>query len=922
MRPIKLTVSAFGPYAGVTTLDLDRLGTNGLYLITGDTGAGKTTIFDAITYALYGEASGKNREVSMLRSKYAKDNTPTEVELVFEYRGKKYTIKRNPEYERAKSRGEGTTTEKANAQLTYPDGRIVTKKNEVDRAICDILCVDKNQFSQIAMIAQGDFLKLLLADTTARQGIFREIFNTDIYRRFQEELKDETKKIKDLREAAELIVNQYVKGVLCDEDNVHAIELSDAKDGNMLMGDIIELIGKIIEEDSEKAKVISDKTVKVEKETEELTKILTKAEEEKKAKDGLFDAQEKKKEARKRFKELKKQLEDEERKQPEKAQLSKKITAIETELPLYDEFLEKENEKADLNETLLSEKEKRDSKEEKSKNLEEEIGKLKEERKSLEDTGERISKLMGEKSDLKNRRDALSELADEFDELDKLSKKLSLAQDEYAQASAEAEAERETAEIMRKSFNDAQAGIMAKSLTDGEPCPVCGSTVHPHKAKISEGAPDEATVKKAEKAALNAQKKANEKSINAGEIKGQFEIKSESIKQKTAKLLEEEDIEKAKEAAKKAIAEIDEKSSALTDKIKQEEAREERKVELDERIIPKKESKLSQVKDDVIKSRENISSSEAKIKELEKQTKSILSKLSFESKEKATKERDMLSEKLSDMETAFDNAQKSFNECDKSLAEFDATIKKLTEILEGATDIDEEAKRLEKNELLEKKAELMEEQKAVSSRIATNKNALENIAEKSGELVELDRKWSWMKSLSDTANGAISGKERVMLETYIQMTYFDRIINKANVHLRRMSDGKYDLMRREIPANLRSQSGLELDVKDHYNGSVRSVKTLSGGESFIASLSLALGLSEEIQQSASGVKLDCMFVDEGFGTLDEETLRQAMRALNSLTEGNRLVGIISHVAELRQKIDKQIIVTKEKSGGSKVVIST
>ena len=203
-------------------------------------------------------------------------------------------------------------------------------------------------------------------------------------------------------------------------------------------------------------------------------------------------------------------------------------------------------------------------------------------------------------------------------------------------------------------------------------------------------------------------------------------------------------------------------------------------------------------------------------------------------------------------------------------------------------------------------------------RISTNKDVLEKIRNASETLAALDRKWQWMTAVSDTANGSLRGKKHLMFETWIQTAFFDRILRRANVHLMQMSGGKYDLKRRENPEDNRGQSGLELDVVDHTNGSTRSVRTLSGGESFIASLSLALGLSEEIQASAGGIRLDTMFVDEGFGSLDEETLQQAMRALNSLSESNRLIGIISHVAELRRQIDRQIVVRKVRDGGSTV----
>ena len=217
MRPIKLTMSAFGPYAGKTVLELDKLGASGLYLITGDTGAGKTTIFDAIAFALYGQPSGDNRETGMFRSQYADAATPTFAELVFAYRGETYTVRRNPEYDRLKTRGEGTTTEKADAELVYPDGRVITKVKEVDRAIAEIMGIDRNQFSQIAMIAQGDFLKLLLASTDERKKIFQKLFNTQSFSRLQKSLKTAADELGGACKAAEDSIRQYVGGLSAAE---------------------------------------------------------------------------------------------------------------------------------------------------------------------------------------------------------------------------------------------------------------------------------------------------------------------------------------------------------------------------------------------------------------------------------------------------------------------------------------------------------------------------------------------------------------------------------------------------------------------------------------------------------------------------------------------------------------------------------
>jgi exonuclease SbcC len=264
--------------------------------------------------------------------------------------------------------------------------------------------------------------------------------------------------------------------------------------------------------------------------------------------------------------------------------------------------------------------------------------------------------------------------------------------------------------------------------------------------------------------------------------------------------------------------------------------------------------------------------------------------------------------------------QKSYDDCRTSLAELEGTIRKLQELLEGTEPVDSQAVSLKSQALQQQKAALERRQREIHTRLTTNETARKNIQEKAADLKQLEERWSWVRTLSNTVNGNLPGKEKIALETYIQMTCFDRIIQRANVHFMVMSGGQYELKRRREAENNRSQSGLELDVMDHYNGTQRSVKSLSGGESFKASLSLALGLADEIQSSAGGIRLDTMFVDEGFGSLDEESLSQAIRALSGLTEGRRLVGIISHVSELKEKIDRQIVVTREKSGGSRVEI--
>lgn len=353
--------------------------------------------------------------------------------------------------------------------------------------------------------------------------------------------------------------------------------------------------------------------------------------------------------------------------------------------------------------------------------------------------------------------------------------------------------------------------------------------------------------------------------------------------------------------------------------ISEEEKKVSRRSELSE-SLPKTETLLKERDNDISTRNTALEADKASLSERKKQCDADKESLRFGSIAEAKKKSEALEKTISEMKEAFDKAQNALSESDKKIAGYTSSIKELTKQLSSDCDLDKEEETKKKTEITEKKTADDAVAKVLHSRIESNTQVLANIRAKVGDLDALEKRYTWLKALSNTANGNISGKEKVMLETYIQMTYFDRIIARANTRFMIMSGGQYELKRRKEAENNRSQSGLDLDVIDHYNGTERSVKTLSGGESFKASLSLALGLSDEIQASAGGVKLDTMFVDEGFGSLDEESLDQAMKALLSLADGNRLVGIISHVADLKNRIDKQIVVTKEKSGGSKASI--
>lgn len=908
MRPKKLIMSAFGPYAGREEIDFEKLGESGLYLVTGDTGAGKTTIFDAITYALYGEASGGNRDKSMFRSKYAKPEIPTEVELHFSYGGKDYRIKRNPDYERPKTRGSGMTQEKANAELHYPDGRVVSKQKEVNDAVVGIMGIDKKQFTQIAMIAQGDFLKLLTASTDDRQKIFRQIFKTDNYLQLQNKLKAETKKLQDQCDDIQKSIKQYVNGIRCSEDDVLSLQAEKAKAGMLPLDEIILLLKELIRKDAEEEEQFRHEKEALDKELDSVKKNLSEAERIDGILSDLENAKSELDAAARKEEELSETLKAEESRKSETEELTKKIAAIEAEHDGYDELSEKTKSALEFDEKLTTATKKLKNAEDTQAELKEKIEKLNEESNTLQNVGADKATTEAEIEKLKEAEKKISTLAKDINELGHLESKLAEAQEDYRQKSKKASDAKKEYDKMHKAYLDEQAGILAETLEEGKACPVCGSTSHPNLAVKSAEAPSKQELESAEKAAKKAEKEASEASADSGELKGSYESKSEEIEKRKREILGEADLETKKAEVSKQLKDAENKLSEIN-------AKENRKAEVEKELKAAKND-ADTLADKIQNLNENRTEYKTRKEELDNRISELKGKLMFESKEIAESEKNKLQTKKNELEEALKAAREGLSEQKEKTTEIRTKIEEKEKQLEGSSEIDAEKERSKKKELEERKGNTETAEKTINARKSNNEQALKNIREQAGESANAEKKLSLVKSLSETANGNLTGKEKIMLEAYIQMTYFDRIIKKANSRLMIMSDGQYELKRRKTADNKQSQSGLDLDVIDHYNGSERDVKSLSGGESFKASLSLALGLADEIQSTAGGIKLDTMFVDEGFGSLDDESLAQAIRALSSLAEGNRLVGIISHVNELKDRIDKQIIVKKAKTGGS------
>lgn len=1420
MKPVKLIMSAFGPYAERTEIDFERFGGQGLYLITGDTGAGKTTIFDAIAFALYGEASGDVRRADMFRSKYAKEEEPTFVTFTFDYREKRYTIKRNPEYMRPKGRGKGYTLQRSEAELIYPDERTpVTKAKEVTRAVTELIGLDRRQFTQIAMIAQGDFQKLLLAGTEERSDIFRQIFKTGIYQKLQDQLKAAEKIQWRTYEELKRSMYQYMDGIVCEEENPSAEKMKELRkgkfDGRIAEG--LELLGQMCEEDAQALLELDRQTEQLEaaiQKEDQLIGNIHKVREQQETlaankcllaqcQPELEAAKERLEQTRQQaqqcaalaleikeqqdhltlFEQLQKEKERQQQRQQlfqteserrmelqtDRQQLEQIIRAdtqeLETLVSAGEEKARLENEKNELmrmrsqigrqaqelrqalenrtqireklseekqnetdtiqkteelerqvrqlagcdsilaqakelerrlneqndlikqkaeeqkNKTIAIEKaeaacaeckeqaqalavreERRNAKMEQLKNAGEaeiqarheaakasdrlrlfreqsqRIAALTKEREqsdddlqlvrirseehqkqldlwkseweAVKDADSAILKLEQWKTELTERKHTVKLLLQELEQIGRREEELMQTQAAYRAAAKEKAQAACRYQELEQCFLNAQAGLLARGLEEGMACPVCGSKHHPCLAQAPDMAPDKEQLEQEKKQLDEAAVKTERFSLQAGHVvqrleeqrqradelsqllfgvqlpddrnqcsemlaEKQQQLKAEETKQKaeaktaqlhkkkkqeldgfikaavekqqelellcrqkseelaavTGKLGEQrrqldssleqlhlsqctdgreentqdilqhiserceerlqqaqadkkqleqlrqqaeseeidkrninrqigeeqerladlkgqwktlekqiaadmqkaaavltdaetfmvlppaaylqtepdkltellqtyrqslqcrmekiteeiqrrdmletqkrnmeqilsskrqllQDIEKELEVVKnrksetkkqlieslcicrkeelpqlttveaalamadKTEQDLDYKRIQLSDRLLENEKRRIRKQELEENI-PKQQTKLRRITDALQQAELALERQKTQNQAGAEKIDALLKQLGTGHKEQAEEKIRVLSERKKMLEDAFQKAQTDYTDhrtkTERLLASIETLQNQLQDAGEAGT-VAEEIVRERKERLLQEKAELRKIRDRKKHAHSVNRDIYDKVEEKQENMIHVENKYIWMRALSNTANGALNGKPKIELETYVQMAYFDRILIRANRRLLTMSSGQYELKREECGSNLKGKAGLELCVIDHYNATQRSVKTLSGGETFEASLSLALGLSDEIQSYAGGIRMDSMFVDEGFGSLDEEALSHAMKALVHLTEGNRLVGVISHVSELKERIDQKILVTKrrEKGGGINSVVT-
>ena len=908
MKPLHLTMSAFGPYADKIEVPFERFGESGLYLVTGDTGAGKTTIFDAITFALYGESSGKVRDSSMLRSDYASPTQKTEVCLTFSYKGEIYKVERTPQYERAKARGDGTTKEVASATLIYPDGKVLTGVKQVTTAITELIGIDSKQFAQIVMIAQGDFLELLLADTVKRSGIFRKIFNTEKIQLFQKNIKQQALEQKRNLDMQKESVMQYVSQIVCN-----TTELETLRDGAEIytLKPLTDELEKSIKDDETAYNQSQINLDVIRKTLEQLSSKLDKAKECEKTKKDYESAKQNLDLLKLKIETLEQNLKNAQQNQPECDKLKSEIAKLENEMPIYTAL---ENAQIQVKnasvrqEKLKTEQTKLDLEQE---TLKKRLSELENLINNSQNSAVELEQLKNIKTSLDNRKNELYEMQTQYEKACKAYKDYQKIKKDFENANAVYNEVNSKFLNYEQLFFSEQAGILAKDLEENTPCPVCGSLHHPKPATLSNSAISQKQLEDAKKLAETARNKMTQASEKAAQIKSVYELAKEQMEKQAVKLFGENH-DKIGVELQKANNDEQNKRLECENKIKECEKKLEdiknykNEQELKTKALNINEQNKQKCQADFVTCTAQLSSANAQLETLKNQTRYSSQILAKEALLNAQN-------KLDELQKQIETAQTALNNANEQKIKYTTLVGTLSEQLEKMPEQDITALENKYNSLEIEQKQLDTEHKNRFNRISTNKSIYNKIKDGIAALEKQDKYCTMLKRLSDTANGEISGK-KLTFENYILAFYFEQIVAAANERFYRMTSGQYKLVRRKDGINGRAQGGLELDVMDFYTGKVRNVRTLSGGESFKASLSLALGLSDVIQLGAGGVEIDAMFIDEGFGSLDAESLDTAMRILESLAGDNRQIGIISHVSELRNRIERKILVTRKRQG--------
>ena len=1058
MKPTKLIMSAFGPYAGeMPPIDFTDFEDKGLFLISGDTGAGKTTIFDAICFALYGETSGKFRDTKNLRSEYANESTETFVDFYFTHQGREYHVWRRPGYERKKQRGTGVTQVKEDATLYSGDSTPIQGITSVNKAVKELLHIDEKQFKQIAMISQGEFWALLNAKTDERTKILRTIFQTEGYNRIEYKLKDRMDASDKLKSDIENSIVQYFNDAEADTEDELKERLSDlqgrAKGSGSAwnLDEITDILEALIESDNGRIEIAKTAFDEAEKALDNIKKELATAEtnndfikrlENLKAKEKELEEKKKEidekekllirqklatrevnpvysswKEKKDELEGLKKQISDKNgdvaeavkkakeagealekarTDKPEAEELQKLVDKISEEKEKYQERDNLSSDLVKLQASIDGFAEEEKALNEKEEALKNKINALKETQKKLKGSPEKLLEARTQGEKLRELRDDIDEIIDKkLPDWENKNKDLKTKQEEFESRRKkfdEAETARKEAERI---LENCRAGILAEGLEEGQKCPVCGSVHHPELARIPKEAVTEKDfndLKDKEAALLKEKGDAFTEAEKAKTVLENFEdqLRVDILDCLENKLIDTGDhyskldelingVKKAKIVVEEKINENAKEQNALA-KYNEELSKAESDLE---KAQGEETDTLNKDKADFTEKKQNSENTKTKIETVLK----TLEKLSFDSWASAHAEQEKAEKRIKEISGLIESTDKAKKDADEKLASEQASLKTLQETL-GRAEKEEETRKIKLDDTMskskfesvdemlklvlseEKISEIDKEIGDYKQDVTTNKQQIKD-AEKDAEgrkVIDIEA----LKEKCETGQSDVAGKQRVVntienrlkgntdklekirsqeselekarkennictrlynlvkgttgngkitLEQYIQAAGFDGIIAAANRRLLPMSDRQYELYRQEDSLGKKSNTFLDLEVLDNFTGHRRPVGSLSGGESFKASLSLALGLSDTVSSNIGGIQMDALFIDEGFGTLDRNSIENAMEILINLSGTSKLVGIISHREELMENIPQQIRVRKTMDG-SQLTIET
>lgn len=908
MKPIKLTMQAFGPFAGNVSIDFEKVYSDGVYLITGPTGSGKTSIFDAITFALYGSASGDNRKGSMLRSKHAPADMPTFVELEFSHAGKTYTVKRNPGYQRPSKRGGKLTEQKQAAILYMPNGDVIDGYVDVSEKIIEIIKINKDQFRQSSMLAQGDFQKLLFASTKERQEIFRKIFNTQNYDTLSQNINKKTLELKRSLDLLKDKAEGYISFVKTPDGSSFAEAV-----GGIYGEGVKEKLDVMIAGDEKLEESSRKELDSLEVSSREATEKLRTAEENESLKRKI-------RELSALLDENNKKLIPAEERYLQVADLREKVAALERRCAIEEKNLEKYDILDGIAEDIRKTKEEISAVVRDISLCKEKLEMISAQEKEDEEKYEFVKNSPVLKAELTSEAEKLRRQADEIDGIKKKVVFYKSKMGEFLGMKSElATYESRRNELMRKSeeahlrFIGSGASLLALELEEGKPCPVCGSRHHPSPAKtdgeiISKEDADMARNMFEECDAVYRGMREQYEALFAvcNTLKDDLEVLMEPFGGKNltenVNILKEKGIETADK-----ILKTDYKISEVSKDVDE-------KRHIEERLPVYKAQR--QATEKLASSlAENKLRFEMRVKSLEESAVNTRESLEYDDRFTAEKSLSMLKGMIDVYLADIKNREEEYRKYSEDIISLTAEIKSNEEkIVDEDSDIEEI--RLRCRMLSEKRRILSDELSSLRARISDNKRVSGEIAKLFALIESGNREYADYAALNEVFSGRIRERDKIELETYIQMHCFDRILQKANTRFLIISSGRYEMKRKITASDKRASSGLDLEVTDHYNSTSRDIATLSGGELFMAALCLALGLSDAVQENTGGVRIESLFVDEGFGSLDSQTLNQAMKVIASLSSGSRPVGIISHVEELKNMVDRKIVVTKEVSGSS------